>query len=60
MVLAKLWTDRIREEGRKAGCDETNQAWEAWNERRLAAEREGRPFTEPLPSRNGAADHNAR
>ena len=25
------------------------QAWESWNERRLAAEREGRPFTEPPP-----------
>ena len=25
------------------------QAWEGWNERRLAAEREGRPFTEPPP-----------
>ena len=25
------------------------QAWESWNERRLAAEGEGRPFTEPPP-----------
>ena len=25
------------------------QAWESWNERRLAAERDGRPFTEPPP-----------
>ena len=25
------------------------QAWEGWNERRLAAERDGRPFTEPPP-----------
>ena len=25
------------------------RAWEGWNERRLAAEREGRPFTEPPP-----------
>ena len=25
------------------------QAWESWNERRLAAAREGRPFTEPPP-----------
>ena len=24
-------------------------AWEIWNERRLAAAREGRPFTEPPP-----------
>ena len=25
------------------------QAWESWNERRLAAAREDRPFTEPPP-----------
>ena len=25
------------------------QAWESWNERRLAAAREGRPFAEPPP-----------
>ena len=25
------------------------QAWEGWNERRLAAERDGRPFAEPPP-----------
>ena len=34
------------------------QAWEGWNERRLAAEGEGRPFTEPPPGttsgRNGS------
>ena len=33
------------------------RAWEGWNERRLAAEGEGRPFTEPPPGaisgRNG-------
>ena len=51
MVIAKLWLDRARQEGRQ----ETQRAWEAWNERRLAAERDGRPFTEPPPSRNGAA-----
>ena len=32
---------------------ERQQAWEAWNERRLAAEREGQPFSEPPP---GSAD----
>ena len=65
MVLAKLYTDRVREEARSEGRDEGRQEgrseerverdrlWEAWNERRLAAEREGRPFTEPTPSRNG-------
>ena len=28
---------------------ELQQAWESWNDRRLAAEQEGRPFTEPPP-----------
>ena len=39
------------------------QAWEGWNERRLAAEREGRPFTEPPPGTtsgmNGSGSGNA-
>ena len=29
---------------------ETQQMWEAWNNRRLAAEAAGRPFDEPPPS----------
>ena len=33
----------------KADLAARQQAWEGWNERRLAAEREGRPFTEPPP-----------
>ena len=52
MVIAKLWLNRARAEGR----EETQRAWEAWNERRLAAEREGRPFTEPPPSLNGTSN----
>ena len=35
------------------------QAWESWNERRLAAEQDGSPFTEPppghSPSNNGSS-----
>jgi len=54
MVLANIIKQRHREEGRKEGREETQRVWEAWNERREAAEREGRPFTEPAPSRNGA------
>ena len=42
-----------REEGRAEGRQEANQDWEAWLERREAAERDGQPFTEPPPSRNG-------
>ncbi len=44
MVFAKSQADSVREE--------RDRLWEAWNERRLATEREGRPFTEPTPSRN--------
>ncbi len=61
MVLAKLYRDLVRQEGREEGReqgreegrDEANRAWEAWNERREAAERDGRAFTEPPPSVNG-------
>ena len=63
MVLAELRKRFYREEGREEGRaegraegrQEANQDWEAWLERREAAERDGRPFTEPPPSRNGAA-----
>ena len=37
------------EERAKADLADQQQAWEGWNERRLAAERDGRPFTEPPP-----------
>ena len=53
MVLAKLYRDLVRQEGREEGRKEANRAWEAWNERREAAERDGRAFTEPPPSGNG-------
>ena len=41
---------RIREEGHKQGSAEASARWEAWNERRLAAEAKGEPFSEPTPS----------
>ena len=34
------------------------QAWEGWNERRLAAEGEGRPFTEPPPGATSGMNGN--
>ena len=37
------------EERAKADLAARQQAWESWNERRLAAEGDGRPFTEPPP-----------
>ena len=56
MVLAAMIKHRAREEGR----EETQRAWEAWNERRLAAEREGLHFDEPPPSRSGTSGENGR
>ena len=38
-----------RVEGREQGLAEARAEWQAWNERRLAAQREGREFTEPTP-----------
>ena len=66
MVLAelrrRLWQEEAREEGRKEGrkegSAERDRLWVAWLERRDAAERDGRPFTEPPPSRNGTHDEN--
>ena len=36
-------------EGREQGRAESRAEWRAWNERRLAAEREGREFAESPP-----------
>ena len=36
-------------EGREEGRVEARAEWHEWNRRRLAAEREGREFTEPTP-----------
>ena len=38
-----------RVEGLQQGRAEVRAEWQAWNERRLAAERQGREFTEPTP-----------
>jgi hypothetical protein len=58
MVLARLYSNRVREEGREEGREEANRAWETWNERREAAERDGLTFTEPPPTRNGTCKEN--
>ena len=63
MVLAEFRKRFYREEGRREGRaearEEVQRAWEDWNERREAAERDGLPFTEPPPSRKEASDSNA-
>ena len=38
-----------RAEGRAEGLSEANRAWEAWLERKAAAESKGLPFDEPQP-----------
>ena len=37
------------EQGREEGRAKVRAEWQAWNERRLDAEREGREFTESTP-----------
>ena len=44
---------RRQEERRQEGRREAHQEWEAWNARRLAAERNGGEFDEPPPSLEG-------
>ncbi len=39
-------------EGKAEGRSEAWHEWQAWNQRRLENEKEGRPFTEPPPSLN--------
>ena len=42
--------------GRQEGREEEHQQWLAWNQRREAALREGRDFTEPPPSNPAKED----
>ena len=42
--------ERLREEGREEGREALASEIEAWNRRRLKAERRGEPFDEPPPS----------
>ena len=52
MVLARRLEEgleRLREQRRAEGRAEADKEWRAWNARRLEAESEGRPFTEPPP-----------
>ena len=58
MVLAEIRKRLWREEAREEAVQERDRLWEAWLERREAAERDGQPFTEPPPSRNGAHNEN--
>ena len=41
---------KVSEESHERGSAEANARWEAWNERRLAAEAKGEPLDEPTPA----------
>ena len=60
MVFGWLYSEKKRqeghEEGREEGRAERDAEWDAWNQRRMGAEANGEPFTEPPPSqRNGSS-----
>ena len=71
MVFAAIFREKTREEGREEGVaegvvkgreegvakghTEADAAWREWNARRLAAEADAQPFSEPPPDfRNGS------
>ena len=73
MVFAALYRERKRDEGREEGRVEGRAEgrvegheegrveayaeWVAWNRRRMEAETNGEPFTEPPPNMaNGSSD----
>ena len=39
-------------EGKERGVEQAWQVWQAWNHRRLTAEKADHPFNEPPPSLN--------
>ena len=56
MIVEYLIVDRYKrgksegiKEGIKEGAKGERSKWQAWYERQQAAQREGRPFDEPLP-----------
>jgi hypothetical protein len=53
MVLARSleeWREKRRAEDRAEGRAEERAQWEAWNNRRIAAGKDNKPFDEPPPS----------
>jgi hypothetical protein len=49
-MLSERYLQRRYRQGKAEGLSEGYKQWEAWNNRRMAAEAEGRPFDEPPPS----------
>ena len=48
-MLAERYLRSRYAKGREEGREEVQQLWQAWNQRREEALREGREFTEPPP-----------
>ena len=47
--ITQRWLNPLKERLRQEGEARSQAAWEAWNERRIAAEENGEPFDEPPP-----------
>ena len=48
MLAERYLRERYRK-GREEGREEERKAWREWNDKRVLAEKSGRPFTEPPP-----------
>ncbi len=49
-MLSEWYLERRYRQGRVEGLADRQRMWEAWNNRRMAAEAEGKSFDEPPPS----------
>ena len=66
MVIAEAFREKRRkdqerraQEERAEGRAESHAQWEAWNTRRVEAERNNLPFNEPPPSLNDSTNGSA-
>ena len=55
-MLYEAFKKSQREKGQKEGRAEADAEWEEWEEARRAADRDGRPFTEPTPAERHARE----
>ena len=49
----RKYLEPLKEKQREEGSQRTQRLWEEWNERRMKAEADGVPFSEPPPSPRG-------
>ena len=52
----RKYLEPLKESQREEGRAEANAKWDEWNERRMKAEADGVPFSEPPPSARRAED----